>query len=299
MPVANGEEPGAFSRAVEVLFDRGESVQDRWLAGSGLLIGGTSVLTAAHLLDGAGGGQVVVRSLDGEEYKAVASLIGDSDAGCDLAVVDIVDDQFGAGLPFVRFAQVDREQPTPISGCWAVGFPSFEYRLFPYGGSTAPRSQSAQIWGYVLPGSRLRGPRQLELMATHQPPIVYGRDESAWQGMSGSAVMVEGPDGARRVIGVVTEHTQPAGASVLAVTPIGALMELDEPQWWERFGPDALTDMGTVIRGITHDEPPDIFVDAIVRSARAAASDLQRGAELNDRHVTDSPGSGADRGGRR
>ena len=61
----------SVERAVEVLGDRGLQVHPRWSVGSGLLIGGDRVLTAAHNV---GAGTLLVR-IDGEfEYAAEIAL---------------------------------------------------------------------------------------------------------------------------------------------------------------------------------------------------------------------------------
>jgi len=79
------------------------------------------------------------------------------------------------------------------------------------------------------------------------------------------------------------------------VTPVSVLLDLDQPEWWERLGPGALSDLQSAVTGLSQDEPPNFFLDAIVRSASSAASDLQREAWFNERHDADDPGSGTER----
>ena len=117
-------------RAVEVLHDRGLAMDvDRWTGGSGYLIGGRLVLTAAHNVgyrEGHGGHeQLLVRTIVGSEFAACVVLVCDEPSGVDLALLKISDPRFDEVLPPVTFARVDRDSPAPVPGCWAVGFPRF------------------------------------------------------------------------------------------------------------------------------------------------------------------------------
>ena len=83
-------------RAVEVLHDRGPAAPagaDRWTAGSGYLIGGRLVLTAAHAVDYrqdlVQGGQLLVRTIAGRELAASVVLVCDEPSRVDLALLEI------------------------------------------------------------------------------------------------------------------------------------------------------------------------------------------------------------------
>src|SRR5882757_5058983 len=85
-------------RAVEVLHDRGLAAAadaDRWAGGSGCLIGGRLVLTAAHNVGyrtvlGADE-QLLVRTFDGREFAARVVLACDEASKIDLALLEISD----------------------------------------------------------------------------------------------------------------------------------------------------------------------------------------------------------------
>lgn len=73
-------------RAVEVLHDRGPAMDvDRWTGGSGYLIGGRLVLTAAHTVDYrqvvGEDEQLLVRTIEGSELTARTVLVCDEPSG--------------------------------------------------------------------------------------------------------------------------------------------------------------------------------------------------------------------------
>ena len=104
-------------------------MMDRWTGGSGYLIGGRLVLTAAHNVDyrqdPGDDEQLLVRTIAGSEFAARVVLVCDEPSQVDLALLEISDPRFDEHLPPVSFARVDRDSPAPVPGCWAVGFPRF------------------------------------------------------------------------------------------------------------------------------------------------------------------------------
>src|SRR5437660_1652572 len=105
---AAGIGPG---RAVEVLYDRGPVTRagvDRWTGGSGYLIGGRLVLTAAHNVgyrqDLGHNEQLLVRTIEGSELAARVILVCDEPSRADLALLEITDPRFDEHLPPVTFA---------------------------------------------------------------------------------------------------------------------------------------------------------------------------------------------------
>ena len=224
-------------RAVEVLHDRGPAMTgDRWTGGSGYLIGGRLVLTAAHNVgyrqDHGDDGQLLVRTVDGSEFATRVVLACDEPSGVDLALLEISDPLFGEHLPPVRFARVDRDSPAPVPGCWAVGFPRFSEAdpVLPEGS----RRETWQVRGDILPGAKLRA-GLLALQVGSDPEPLPAR--SAWAGMSGAVVFAPDPDDGELAVGVISTHHRPEGGSSLTVVPVTAIAGLPAAaRWWEQLG---------------------------------------------------------------
>ena len=236
-------------RAVEVLHDRGPVTpvdMDQWTGGSGYLIGGRLVLTAAHNVDyrqhlGADE-QLLIRTIAGSLWAARVVLVCDEPSRVDLALLEIRDAQFDEDLPLVSFARVDRDSPAPVPGCWAVGFPRFgEAGPVLPGGS---QRETWQIWGDILPGAKLRA-GLLSLQVTSTPRSSETRlAGSAWEGMSGAVTFASDPDGGECAVGVVTVHHRPEGESALTLVPVTAVAGLPAADHWCQqlgvAGPDTL-----------------------------------------------------------
>ncbi len=238
------------NRAVEVLHDRGPAIPeavDRWTAGSGYLIGGRLVLTAAHTVDYrqelGDNAQLLVRTIGGSEFAAQVVLVSDEASQIDLALLEISDSRFDELLPPVSFARVNRDSAAPVSGCWAVGFPRF--------GEAGPvltegsRRETWHVRGDIFPGGKLRsGLLSLQVTSTPQPlPAPLAGSE--WEGMSGAVVFAADSRDGDRVIGVVSTHHRPEGPSALVVVPVTAIDRLPAgARWWRQLGvpdPDALS----------------------------------------------------------
>jgi WD40 repeat protein len=228
-------------RAVEVLHDRGPDTpegQDQWTGGSGYLIGGRLVLTAAHNVDYrqdlGDDEQLLVRTISGSEFAARVMLVGDEPSQVDLALLEIRDPKFDDYLPPVTFAQVNRDSPAPVSGCWAVGFPSFAEA-----GPVLPGGSRRETWpvrGDILPGAKLRA-GLLSLLVTSTPQSSPSLTGSEWEGMSGAVVFATVPDVGELVVGVITMHHRAEGESALTLGPITAIAGLPTAaQWWQQLG---------------------------------------------------------------
>src|SRR4051812_7554759 len=114
------------ARVVEVIGDLGPQAADRYRYGSGCLVGGRWVLTAAHVV--ADAVSAVVRDPAKRRYTAVVdpAFVGDVDGPQpDLALAEITDPAFAADLPPIQVAGVDRDSPTgePIERVHAIGYP--------------------------------------------------------------------------------------------------------------------------------------------------------------------------------
>jgi hypothetical protein len=230
-------------RAVEVLHDRGPATGvagPRWTGGSGYLIGSGLVLTAAHNMnyrrDLGDDERLLVRTIEGNLLAARVVLVGDEMSRADLALLEISDPRFGEQLPLVTFARVDRDNPAPVTGCWAVGFPRFgEADPVLPGGS---RRETWQVSGHILPGG-LRRAGLLSLQVTSTPrSLPASLAGSAWEGMSGAVVFAaDAHDEEQAAVGVISAHHPPEGESALTVVPVTAVGVLAAAaEWWRQFG---------------------------------------------------------------
>ena len=110
------------ARVVEVLADLGEGHSPRYRSGSGCIVAGRTVLTAAHVVENAV--SVKVRSPDKVLREAAldTGFVGDVDGpGPDLALVELTGP--GVDVPAMGLAAVDRDSVSgdPVERCHAVG----------------------------------------------------------------------------------------------------------------------------------------------------------------------------------
>lgn len=223
-------------RAVAVICERGApagSQASRFSVGSGYLIGGRRVLTAAHVVEGANADRTVVRLVSGTEHPARPASVGPA---ADLALLEVTDPAFGPGPPPVAFGRVDRHTDDLIERCSAVGFPSFKQkRGFGTPRSARPLRDTAHVWGVITPRANLVSERlELQVTATPRPLPPGSLGGSEWQGISGAAVCVHHPHLASVILGVVVEHHRPEGSSSLTVVPITAVA--DREDWRSHLG---------------------------------------------------------------
>jgi hypothetical protein len=233
-----------MERVVEVIADRGEAARPRYRYGSGCLVVGRTVLTAAHVLTGAI--EVSVRDPNKITYKAQVDsrFVGDEDARQpDLALVEISNPRVKA--PPMGLAAVNRATAAgdPVGGCQAVGYPQYMKRDADGGGGTV--RDTVGVYGQIPVLSHLvSGLLSLQVSNAPRPlpPQQTRLDTSEWAGMSGAPVVAGG-----RLIGVVTEHAPREGTSTITLTPLTALEAhpgcpgwgrgVPEPgMWWQRLG---------------------------------------------------------------
>ena len=230
------------ARVVEVIADHGEGRTPRYRCGSGCLVAGRTVLTAAHVVVGAV--SVMVRGPDKVGYQGVIDPLftGDADGpGPDLALVEVIG---GFEVPPIGLAMVDRDSPAgdPVERCHAIGYPAFMVR------ETVGRGQfreTVDALGEVPVLSGLAG-GLLSLQVTSCPepllPAQVALGDSPWSGMSGGPVVADG-----LLLGVVSEHAPRAGSSAITTTPLTALETdpahplwgpgvADPGAWWARLG---------------------------------------------------------------
>ena len=233
------------ARLVEVIADQGES---RYRYGSGCIVRGRTVLTAAHVV--AGAQRIQVRDPDKTMYSATMDrrFVGDADGpGPDLALVEI--DDAAVDLPPMELARVDRDGPTdePVERCHAIGYPWFAETPSP-----AAVRDTVDAIGVVPVLSKLAAGLlsvQVSISPRPLPPKQVRLEESEWSGMSGGPVVAAG-----QLLGVVAEHAPREGPSAITAVPLTALEQdpahpgwgpgvKDPAAWWARLGVSGLADL--------------------------------------------------------
>ena len=231
------------ARVVEVIADLGASAASRYRYGSGCIVRGRTVLTAAHVI--ADVESVVVRDPDKREYTATVDrrFVGDVNGpGPDLALLEINDPAFGGDLPPMGLAAVDRDSVAgePVERCHAVGYPWFAE-------TPSPRAvrDTVDAIGVVPVLSKLKtGLLSVQVTVTPRelPPEETALEASEWSGMSGAPVVSDG-----WLLGVVTEHAPREGPSAIMAVPLTSLQAdpahkqwgpgvTDPGAWWARLG---------------------------------------------------------------
>ncbi|WP_333754119.1 trypsin-like peptidase domain-containing protein [Streptomyces sp. IBSBF 3352] len=228
-------------RLVEVIADLGPA---GFRYGSGCVVAGKTVLTAAHVIVDASG--VTIRDTYKRSYpaKVDAEFVGSPEGPApDFALLQ-VDDLPGDGFPPLALGRAVRDSQTPvvIERCHAFGYPGFAETSEP-----RPARDSVHAVGVIAPLSKLsRGLLSMVVSlepATLGPQSVSARSgESPWSGMSGGPVVAD-----ERLLGVVVEHALAEGSSTVTVLPLTALeADPDRPRWgpgvpdpagwWRRLG---------------------------------------------------------------
>jgi WD40 repeat protein len=240
-------------RIVAIEADLGDGRSPRWRYGSGLLIGGRRVLTAAHVVSGAVA--VSVRRLGGVVWATLLdnALIGDPDR-LDLALLDVPEAE---DLVSVRVAAVNRNVAGGefVERCWAVGFPLFQEVQRDKAGRS--QRETAHVRGEIPPLSGL-AEHLLSLQVTASPRPLPPEGDTAgseWSGMSGAAVFA-----GDLLVGVVTEHSRWRGPSDVTVTPLARLTEpenapADAAEWWSRLGVADPIDLPLIPLATSRNEP--------------------------------------------
>jgi hypothetical protein len=234
------------ARLVQVIADQGES---RYRFGSGCIVVGRTVLTAAHVV--ARAQRVQVRDPHKQLYSATmdSRFVGDANGpGPDLALVEINDPGFTDELPPIGLAAIDRDSPTaePVGRCHAIGYPWFAE-------IPSPRAVRETVDAIgVLPVASGLAKGLLSVVVSVAPRPLPPEDrrltDSEWAGMSGAPVVAAG-----RLVGVVIEHAPRAGPSTITAVPLTALQPDDQhPEWgpgvadpaawWSRLGGAAPTE---------------------------------------------------------
>jgi hypothetical protein len=202
------------ARVVEVIADLGASADSRYRYGSGCIVRGRTVLTAAHVVTGAV--SVVVRDPDKRECTAAVDprFVGEVDGpGPDLALLEIDDPAFQHPLPPIGLAAVDRDSATgePVERCHAVGYPWFAEIQ---SRTRTARRDTVDAVGIIPVLSKLAAGLlsvQVTVAPRELPPQETVLGASEWSGMSGAPVyaggcLLGGGDRARAERGRVGDH---------------------------------------------------------------------------------------------
>src|SRR3954468_20085265 len=214
-----------LSRVVEVIADHGESARERWSVGSGYVVQGAVVLTAAHVVTGAR--ELSVRFAGAEEHPA--GVLAATPPEIDLTVLGLRGGPSSQRCP--PYALIARDPPGRVGGSRAIGFPRFKETP----GSAERRVRDpVQVEGWIPTAEGLiSGSLTLRGDVTPMAEAVG----SAWAGMSGAAVFARD-----QLVGVVVAHHLAEGAASLTVAPFDRLDRLDpasRARFWTLLGVDA------------------------------------------------------------
>jgi hypothetical protein len=196
------------SRVAELIVTRADGRQ----RGSGYRTSTNSVLTAAHVVDGATSVQVRFEpDLDGEWTVEATSWWADPVS--DLAVVAI---DAPAPVAPARFARI--EDRAAVLTVMAVGFPWWKVRTDVNG---KKYRDSHQVVGTV---AVLSNWREGTLEVVVDPATPRG-DHSPWEGMSGAVLWADD-----RIVGVLAKHHPGDGLGRLAAARLDLALDRVDPQ---------------------------------------------------------------------
>ncbi|MDQ1249036.1 MAG: trypsin-like peptidase protein, partial [Actinomycetota bacterium] len=230
---------GLADRLVEVIGDLGPTSDPRYCYGSGCVINGRIVLTAAHIVRDSVG--ITVRLADKRGFVATVELTGDGD-GVDLALLSVEDEDF-PDLPRMPLGRVIRDSRSghPIP-CRAVGYPKFARRKQVGPGESEIRD-TEEVGGQIRTlGSLALGLLRVQVTSASQelPGVGELLSDSPWEGMSGAPV-THGD----YLVGVVIEHAPASSPSELTALPITCLVaDPEHPSWGEGVaGPERWSEL--------------------------------------------------------
>ncbi|WP_308284734.1 trypsin-like peptidase domain-containing protein [Streptomyces longispororuber] len=195
-----------FDRAVQI---RGRHQDGQvYFEGSGFLLTGSLVLTAAHVVEDSGVRyEVRGRPADDTPVGAVVSGVVPH-AARDLALLTLAE-PVADGLAPARLARLPR--------AWgqievhSVGFPDFT--------EERARPRSHQLDGTIQLASDRVG-HQFQIAVHSSDPLPAGAGGSPWQGFSGAGVLTKDEG---LLAGVVTSHRPAEGGRALTATDLAAL----------------------------------------------------------------------------
>ncbi|MEV4351064.1 trypsin-like peptidase domain-containing protein [Actinoplanes sp. NPDC049596] len=222
--------------------------------GSGCIVAGPVVITAAHVI--ANAAEVIVRTPNKARLAATIDprFVGNEDGPApDLALVEISDPP--ESLPAIRLARINRggEKEADIE-CHVYGYPSFADTDLS-GRELVDTKGTIGVLSGIATGL-------ISVTVQHSPAPLPLEDwelpASPWSGVSGGPVIVDG-----MLLGVVTVHAPRQGQSTITATPISAIEHdpahprwgdgVEDPGlWWSRLGVRGLVYL-TAVPAVRHE----------------------------------------------
>lgn len=268
IPAGRGIVPGQVAEII-VALDGGPGRR-----GSGYRVGPTSVLTAAHVIEGAASVRVRFDADLPGEWVTEATP-GWVDPRSDLAVLSITPREGEPSVAGARFGRIGGDRAVVLAA-QAMGFPRFKLKTDDGVENHLQRYRdSHQADGSV---AVLSNRREGTLELTVPPPE---RDPdpvvSPWEGMSGAAVWV-----GNRIVGVIANHHRSDGLGRLAAARLDLTRtELDQQRQAELR---TLLGLPDVLPDVVPSAADQWVTTAYQAQVRDIAPDnlLERGAELDE-----------------
>lgn len=248
--------------------------------GTGYLVGGRMVLTAAHCTRDRktrrlGLAMRIVRASDGQHaHVDLTGILASQEL--DVAVIPLGDAPWDAVLPAPAYARVHRDRAGILSDCTGIGYPLYQWDV------QANTRYTSELHGTIYQTDEARTDQLLmrEPLITPGPidnpqpkhPASGETDDapSPWGGVSGTLVFHTG-----HAIGVVIEHHPRQGASALRIRGFEPIVAGADPV--ARRVADAL--------GLTRTHLPWTSANPVAPLAdlveRSAGDDLPVVADLN------------------
>jgi Trypsin-like peptidase domain/Tetratricopeptide repeat len=199
---------GADSRVCELYVQ--EPDQSGWRSGSGTLVSGGLVLTAAHVAEL--GADVVVRPLHGSGDYAGTVVWSGSDKGADAALVRVPGLRTGSNrVHGLRWGRLVCERPgAPVQ---AVGFPRTRVS------SKSRQRDTEHLVGTVRPMGLAKA-GLIDVAVESAPREQRGSEPAPWSGMSGAGLFCN-----RVLIGVIIQDDLPMASRRVRAVPVSAFTD--------------------------------------------------------------------------
>ncbi|MFI0859584.1 aKG-HExxH-type peptide beta-hydroxylase [Streptomyces smyrnaeus] len=205
-----GLRPERAAEIIVVLKARSASGQVLGRRGSGYLLSPGKVLTAAHVVAGAGSVQVRFQA-DRPDERTVSAEVAWQHPDIDVAIlaVPVVPGDSRDGTPPVTFGRVgERDAELRFT---ALGFPRFKLRAGTHGSYFRDMEHAHATC--AVHSNRREGTFDLQIASPPGDDPDPARD--AWEGMSGAAVFCGG-----HLVGVVTRHHRTDGPGRIAASRV-------------------------------------------------------------------------------